>query len=182
MEFRGFVDDIGSALGEMDVFGYPSCRESFAASELALQEAMYAGLPSVVLGPPAIHRLVHHRSTGLIAETPAEYSQALTYLYRTPRERARMGAAARAHAVADWSLARVRTRWAETYAQLLELPKRTRSPYPLASRGALRFTDSLGAGAEPFLTSLSGPETDALEAERAITRSPGCCVPAMEAS
>jgi glycosyltransferase involved in cell wall biosynthesis len=46
-EFRGPVDDIRSVLEELDVYGYPLCPDTYAAAELNLQEAMFAGLPVV---------------------------------------------------------------------------------------------------------------------------------------
>src|SRR5438105_4568610 len=60
VEFRGFVEDIGRAIAEMDVFGYPLAEGTYAASELVLQEAMYAGVPPVVLGGTAVRGSVVH--------------------------------------------------------------------------------------------------------------------------
>jgi hypothetical protein len=172
VEFRGFVEDVGSAIREFDVFGYPLCALSYAASELSLQEAMYAGVPPVVLGPDAVLRLVDHGQTGLTARTPSEYVEALTHLYRHPAERTRLGQAAHEHAVRNWSPASVAPSWARTYERLMRDPKRRRPPYRLARRGALRFADSIGDAARPFRAGLSCTEEAALAAECQIAGSP----------
>lgn len=172
IEFRGFVEDIGSAIREFDVLGYPLCPLSYAASELALQEAMYAGVPPVVLGPDAVRRLVDHGETGLTTRTDSEYVRALAHLYRHPAERTRLGRAARQHAVRNWSPESVAASWARTYERLMRDPKHPRPPYRLARRGAVRFADSVGHAARPFRASLSCTEEESLEAERQIAGSP----------
>jgi glycosyltransferase involved in cell wall biosynthesis len=173
MEFRGFVENIGEAIAEMDVFGYPLAEHSYAASELALQEAMYGGVPPVVLGPTAVRRLVAHDETGLIAETARDYALAIAYLHDHPSERTRMGRAAHEHAARTWSPESIAESWPRAYERLLRVPKRARSPYLLAEQGALRFIDGLCDAAAPFLASLSGSDERALLADREISRSPG---------
>ena len=44
----GPVTDVRPVLAGADVFGYPLCRDNYAAGELVLQEAAAAGLPAVV--------------------------------------------------------------------------------------------------------------------------------------
>ncbi|TML77909.1 MAG: glycosyltransferase [Actinobacteria bacterium] len=171
VEFRGFVEDIGGAVAEMDVFGYPLAEGTYAASELVLQEAMYAGVPPVVLGPAAVRRSVVHGETGLTVSSTREYQQAVVYFHNHPEERVRMGRAAHEYAVRTWSPEAVAGRWAETYAALLERPKRRRPRYPIGEGGAPRFVQSLGGAAPHFAASLSSAE-DAIEAERQIARSP----------
>jgi glycosyltransferase involved in cell wall biosynthesis len=172
IEFRGFVEAIGDALAEMDAFGYPLAGESYAASELSLQEAMYAGVPPVVLGPEAVLRHVEHGSTGLIARSTSEYVDGLTELQDDPARRAALGRRAHDHARREWSPSAVADRWAAVYERMMRIPKRSRAPYPLAPDGATRLAESIGDGAAPFLLSLSGSVQEQLRAERAIARSP----------
>ena len=171
VEFRGFVEDIAGALGEMDVFGYPLAEGTYEASELVVQEAMYSGVPPVLLGGDAVRRSVAHGRTGLAVRSAPEYAQAVAHLHDHPEERARMGSAAREHAARTWSPEAVAGRWVETYAALMERPKRSRPPYPIGDRGAVRFVKSLGGTAPHFEASLGSAE-HAFEAERRIARSP----------
>lgn len=170
-DLRGFVEDIASAIGEMDVFGYPLAEGTYAASELVLQEIMYAAVPAVVLGPEALRGTVIHGKTGLVAEDPAGYAHAIASLIARPEERRRLGAAAREHAIHAWSPEVVAPRWIAVYDSLLRRPKRVRPPYPLAPTGARRFARSLGGGAPVFLRALAPSDDDVAAAERQIAAS-----------
>ena len=46
--FTGYLEDLTDVIAEMDVFGYPLCPDTYASTELVLQEVMYAGVPPVV--------------------------------------------------------------------------------------------------------------------------------------
>jgi hypothetical protein len=171
-ELRGFVEDIGAAIAEMDVFGYPLAERTSAASELVLQEVMYAGVPPVVLAAGSPGRIVAHGETGLVATDADGYAAALAYLHEHPEERRRLGAAAHRHAVAHWSPSAVGERWAAVYETLVRRPKRTRPPYPLAQRGAERFARSLGDGAAVFLRALAASGDEAVAAEQELAAVP----------
>lgn len=170
IEFRGFVDDIGSALAEMDVFGYPIAPDCSPASELSLQEAMYAGIPPVVLGSAAVCRHVVDGTTGIVARTGQEYCRAISYLYLHPEERLRIGSAARQYAMQVWSPDAVGSRWAGVYEALAARPKRRRRPLQLADSGAGRFVENLGDAGGPFTASMSAGGAEAVEAEERIAR------------
>ena len=47
--FHGHAEDLREALAEIDIFGYPLAPDTYATSEKAIQEAMWAGIPVVVL-------------------------------------------------------------------------------------------------------------------------------------
>jgi hypothetical protein len=167
-------------LAELDVFGYPLCEDNYSASELAMQEAMYAGVPPVVLPHGGAARLVDHGRTGLVARDEDEYALAVEYLHAHPEERRRLGRAAHEHAVATWSPEVVARDWAAVYAELLGHPKRSRSwrrdptlaPAAREAPGAARFVESLGERAGAFRTSLlSDDEERVLAAEQEIAAS-----------
>ena len=86
------MEDIRSVLESLDVYGYPLCPDTYAAAELNLQEAMFAGLPVVTFPHGGIGKLVQHGETGMLVNTPEEYAQAIEQLYQNPAERARLGA------------------------------------------------------------------------------------------
>jgi hypothetical protein len=173
VEFRGFVEDIERAFADMDVFGYPLAPTSYAASELALQEAMYAGVPPVVMGPPAVHRQVIDGETGLVANSGDDYVRAIEYLNDHPEERARIGRSAHEFAARMWSPSVIASRWVHVYEELAARPKRKHPPFPLAENGAARFVQSLGGMAQQFSVSMTANDEDAFASDQDIACSPG---------
>ncbi len=154
----GPVEDIRSVLQRMDVFGYPLTEHTYATSEKALQEAMWVGIPPVVLPHGGVRLLVEHERTGLVATTEAEYVAAIELLADDAVLRRRLGAAARgfAHEHFDPS------RWTRTTIDMLERvaagPRRTRAPLHPEARGAASgFVAALGDRAGPFAVSLAWP-------------------------
>ena len=125
-EFRGFVEDIKSVLEIFDVYGYPLREDTYAASELNLQEAMYAGVPPVVLPYGGVKRLVINNYTGLIAGSELEYTQAVEYLYHHPEERARLGRNAREYAQQIFGAENAAKELNPIYEKLMNSPKQTR--------------------------------------------------------
>src|SRR4051812_17152211 len=85
-ELRGWADDLAPVLSELDVFGYPLCEDNYSASELAIQEAMYAGVPPVVLPYGGAARAVQHGRTGLVARDEDDYARAVEFLHEHPDE------------------------------------------------------------------------------------------------
>jgi glycosyltransferase involved in cell wall biosynthesis len=181
MELRGFAPDIGAALAEFDILGYPLAPGNYATGELVLQEAMFMGVPPVVLDQPTMRHVVRHNVTGLIAANTEEYPRAIEYLYHHPEERARLSRAAHDYARAEISPARVGQALEALYAALMDLPKRPRL-WPrrqLVTRwpGAEAFVSSLGAALPEFSASLGATEpAAALEAEREIAQLPAALV------
>lgn len=170
IELRGYVEEIGPVLAELDVFGYPLAPGNYATSDLALQEAMAAGVPAVVLAHGEPHALVEHGVTGLVARDEAEYPRAIEYLQANPGERLRLGenARARGHLRGPADAAR---EWTALFTELLERPKVPRPARPLT--GAQAFVESLGGTAPEFAAGLAAvTEEEALEAEAQIAAAP----------
>ncbi len=173
-ELCGFVEDVASVFAELDVFGYPLCEDNGASSEIVVQEAMYAGVPAVVLPFGPTH-LIKHGVTGIVAADEHEYAVAIEALHADPALRRRLGRAAHTHARANCLPQAAADRWDGIYRELLRAPKRART-WPArsytaatATPGAACFVASLGASAGPFATSLdSTDEATLLAAERAI--------------
>jgi glycosyltransferase involved in cell wall biosynthesis len=170
-EFRGYVEDIGAVLAELDVFGYPLCADNYSAADLVLQEAMAAGVPPVIFPYGGTQALVWHEQTGLVVRSEAEYRTAVERLYRHPEERRRMGVAARTYALRHFGAANAVRRWHEVYARLLERPRRARALSDVApgASGAAHFVAALGDAAPEFRISLESSNLhEVLAAERAI--------------
>ncbi|HWE82429.1 MAG TPA: glycosyltransferase [Gaiellaceae bacterium] len=174
-ELLGYVEDIASVLAQLDVFGYPLAPGNYSASDLALQEAMSAGVPPVVLANGAAASLVEHGVNGLVAADEAGYTAAIEHLHANPEERLRLGRNARERArrtpqdVADG--------WSTIVEDLLEQPKRERPARPIGGAGA--FVASLGEAAPEFRASLDATDDEsALEPEAAIASAPAVLVSA----
>lgn len=182
-EFLGYVEDIRSVIQILDVFGYPLTPDTYAASELILQEVMYVGIPPVVFASGGIRDLVMNEFSGLVVRDPVEYTQALEHLYHSPQERRRLGENARNYARQVFRADKSGQRFNLLYDQLLLEPKKLRvwgkeSLEPLISQpvtlddildrdpayvGALRFIASLGIHGTPFRASFEGEHASAVD-------------------
>jgi glycosyltransferase involved in cell wall biosynthesis len=157
-ELRGFVENIREVLETLDVFGYPLCPDTYATSDLVLQEAMYAGVPPVILPFGGPRNLVQDGQTGLVAASPEAYPGAIEYLYRHPAERARLGQTARAYARQHFAPEGAARRFDEIYRQMMDLPRRGERWAAVPGRPAAElFVSALGDSATPFSESLAGP-------------------------
>jgi hypothetical protein len=165
-EFRGFVRDIRPILEILDVFGYPLCPETYATSDQALQEAMFAGIPPVIFPYGGIRDMVRHDDTGLIVESPAAYTDAIRHLALDPQERARLGRNARAYAIGHFGAARTASQFDQIYREMMAKPKRERAGLAEHTHAARAGAFS---GAELLLLSLAGglPEFEISAAENA---------------
>lgn len=169
-DFRGHVENVRSVLEVCDVFGYPLSPDTYATSEKALQEAMWAGIPPVVFPYGGVPWLVENNVTGRVVQSPQEYTRALEQLYHAPEERRRLGANARDYARAAFDPQRAVGQLAGLYDTLMQQPKRTRRWPDDGPTPAHWFVAALGDQGEVFARSLGGPDP-AAEAEIA-TASP----------
>ncbi len=179
-DFRGYVSDINPVLAELDVYGYPLCADTYAASELNLQEAMFAGIPAVVFPHGGIKTLVVNEFNGLVVHSEPEYRQALEFLHRNPVERVRLGKNAASFAREMFGAERHAPKMVQMYERLLLQPKRERTwpgyraPGVPATPviGAERFIEALGDGGLNFRRSYEAQALEILlEAEGEILQS-----------
>lgn len=174
-QFQGFVEDIASEIAYFDVYGYPLCEDTYAAAELNLQEAMYAGIPPIVFPHGGVKKLIINNYTGLMVDSPLEYSQALEYLYHNPEERIRLGKNAKEYASQIFGAENAARQLNPIYHRLMASPKRARAwgipvdgnlldepvslldvvDIPPEFRGAKTFIESIGNTAPYFLTNLT---------------------------
>ena len=191
-EFRGYVEDIKPVIAILDVYAYPLCEDTYAASELNLQEVMYAGVPPVVFPYGGVKRLVVDNYTGLIVHSELEYKHAIEHLYHHPEERSRLSRNAREYAKQIFGAENAAKQLNPIYDHLMEWPKREREwgivtsislleqPVSLQDLigeaegfpGAQAFIQSLGDTAPQFTVSLTSPSLDELfKADREIADS-----------
>ena len=180
-EFHDHAEDIRPILARLDVFGYPLTADTFATAELALQEAMYAGIPPVVFAHGGPGQMVTNGKTGFVVQSQSDYVAAIEFLYRNASERKRLGENS-----ARQMRERLQRSSCESDAVYLRLMKYSKRPHahietedraelPQArrDRGAWSFVRSLdGISDADFATSLTATgDAQAEAAEVRITQS-----------
>jgi glycosyltransferase involved in cell wall biosynthesis len=157
MRVHGHTEDLCGAFAEMDIFGYPLAPGTYASSDKTIQEAMWAGIPPVVIAGTGAAALVDHERTGLVCASESEYAHAIERLVRDADLRRRLGDAARAHARETFDPTRNAARLRAMFESLATTPKRSHAPLDGAGLpGAGKFVASLGELAGPFAVSLEG--------------------------
>ncbi len=150
--FHGHIENIADAFAVADIFAYPLTPGSYVTSEKALQEAMWVGVPPVLLEGTAASGWIDHGVTGFIARDIADFARILALLSADPALRRRIGEAARAEARRRFDPSRNALAMAEVLSELLLMPKRSHPPLPGAGLPASdRFLQSLGEAAPLFL-------------------------------
>jgi|GEM_PF-4629498 len=134
-EIGGFAQDVPGLLATSDIFITPMAPESYASSDLSLQEAMHAGLPSVVLGENGPADMITHGHDGLVVQTGAAFTAALQRLCDDAALRHRLGQAARATAVSRFDPVRNAARMRDVLAARAKTP---RSDFGFASKPDLK--------------------------------------------
>lgn len=179
-EIRGYVEDIRDAISTFDVYGYPLCEDTYAASEVNLQEVMYAGVPPVVFPYGGVSKLVVNDFTGLIVHSEREYREAIEFLFRNPDERLRLGENAKRYASQIFGAENSARKLNEIYAKAMASPKRAHywglepaRPWSGSLpkvRGSALFIESMGDFGGSFKVSLEGTDLkEILEAEDKIS-------------
>lgn len=170
-QVHGPTEDLAGALGRLDIVGHPLALDSYATSEKTVQEAMWVGLPVVVLAGTGPADLIDHERTGLVAADEVDYPRQLERLVDDAELRHRLGAAASGFAREHFDPPRNARRLWQCCATALQHPKRTREPLPGAGAPAAhRFVHSLGHLTGPFAVSLEGAEQHGADAVRAAER------------
>lgn len=103
VEICGFTENIAQVFATTDVFAYPLTESSYASSDVALQEAMLAGLPVVIYADRGPSHFVENNKTGLVVSNSAQFTAAIERLYHDPALRCTLGAAARTYAEAEFA-------------------------------------------------------------------------------
>jgi glycosyltransferase involved in cell wall biosynthesis len=102
VEICGFTENIAEIFKTTDVFAFPLAESSYGSSDIALQEAMLAGLPVVIYSGRGPSHFVENEKTGLVVSNAADFTAAIERLYHEPGLRRALGAAAKAHAESEF--------------------------------------------------------------------------------
>lgn len=118
MRWLGHVEAMDDLLRSADICVLPSWREGLPRS---LLEAAASGRAIVATDVPGCREVVDHGNTGLLVpvRSPEALADAIERLARDPALRGRLGAAARAAAVAEFSDERIRAATLSIYRALL---------------------------------------------------------------
>jgi L-malate glycosyltransferase len=175
VEVYGPTEDIASALDDMDVFGYPLTSDTYATSDRTLQEAMWMGLPPVVLAGSGPSTLVSHGDNGLVMDE-AGYAAAIDRLAADGDHRRRLGERAQEYAREHFDPVAGARRLLAVIDRLCDQPRRSRPVLPgsdeSAAMGFLRTMGGIDEDAtRPFAVSLGVVAGDVHAAESAIARS-----------
>ncbi len=160
-ELRGYLTHPNPYLATLDIFGYPLCRETYATTDLVVQQAMWQGVPPVILPYGGVTDLVQHRETGMIV-APEAYAETLRELVLNEPLRARLGAHARAYAREHFGADKHAVSLHTVYERAMQFDKDTRAWHSeiSASRfaGADAFMESIGGFAAPYRDSANGDD------------------------
>jgi glycosyltransferase involved in cell wall biosynthesis len=122
----GRIEDARELLWASDVFVMPSVKEGLGVAAL---EAMTTGLPVIASDVGGLREVVEDDRSGIIVarQDPAALASAIARLAESADLRARMGGAARARAVASYSMERMAARTLELYRACTEKRRRARN-------------------------------------------------------
>jgi glycosyltransferase involved in cell wall biosynthesis len=109
-------DKVAPLLNALDIYAFPSKGEGFGIS---LLEAMACGLPSVAFGRWGVKELVSDGETGLLADSPAGFSEKLRLLTSDRALRERLGQAALASVEQRFSWPHVAAETVAFYRELI---------------------------------------------------------------
>jgi len=173
---HGPVEDLAAAFADLDMIGHPLAPDGYATSEKSVQEAMWAGLPVVVLAGTGPADLVRHEIDGLVATDEQDYPRQVERLVDDPSLRRSLGDAAKIRARESFDPDCNAGGLGAMFESMLGRPKRTRDPLPGRGESAgRRFVRSMGELAGPFAISLDGvvkhPVETVAAAEREIAAS-----------
>jgi len=118
VKFLGFVEDLARMLRLLDIQVHPSHIEGVP---LALCEGMAAGLPVVASAVGGIPEILDHGASGVLVQPGDEegFANAVSHLIDNPRERSRLGLAARHFMETEYSLNTAVSRVEETYYEMM---------------------------------------------------------------
>lgn len=165
-EFHGYTEDVAGALDGFDVFAYPLSKNTYASTDIILQEALYEGVPPVIFPLGGLVDIVEHNKTGLIVNSNDEYQRALEYLFHNPDRRKTLGTNARDFARSHLGANRSAAAFAKLYQEALSQPKRRNPSTVGAFSGAEFFIRSLGSSHPEFQMSFAA-NTDISQREQA---------------
>ena len=157
----GHEENISTALEASDIFTYPLNPASWSSSDKTLQEAMWLGLPAVLMAGTALDGWVKHGSTGFVATDITDFAAVVNELADDTALRNQLGEEAKNFAQIHFDPARNAARIFALCRDLMNLPKRQRIPYGLSEQsGAERFLGAIDVDGSALSELLRRPAND----------------------
>jgi glycosyltransferase involved in cell wall biosynthesis len=157
VSLHGHVESISQALSNADIFAYPLAPGSYVTSEKALQEAMWIGLPVVVLDGTAATGWIEDGVTGFVAHDITDFSRVILRLAADAALRHKVGQAARAYARRQFDPATNADLITKILRDVSQKPKQAHKPIPGANLCAAdQFVQTLGELGPAFLSLVAG--------------------------
>jgi glycosyltransferase involved in cell wall biosynthesis len=103
-EFRGFCEDVGKELSQLDCVGYLLNPYHFGTTENVILETMAAGVPVIAMNQNTEKYLVENNKNGFLINNPDEYRAVVKLLYHNPNERNRIAKNARERMEKNYSV------------------------------------------------------------------------------
>lgn len=128
VSIHGHVEDIAEAFAETDIFVYPLNPESYATSEKSLQEAMWLGIPPIMLTGTAAAGWIENGVNGFLAPDEASFAETINHLAFNPTRRKQIGLAAMEYARENFDPGTNAMKFHEIYTSVMRIPKRVREP------------------------------------------------------
>jgi hypothetical protein len=125
---HGHVEDVAEAFAETDIFVYPLNPESYATSEKSLQEAMWLGVPPIMLTGTAAAGWIENGVNGFLAPDEASFAEIVNHLAFNPTSRRQIGLAAMEYARKNFDPGTNAMKLHEVYTSVMRIPKRVREP------------------------------------------------------
>jgi L-malate glycosyltransferase len=148
---HGHVEDLVGVFAEADIFCYPLTPGSYVTSEKALQEAMWVGVPPVLLEGTAAAGWVESGVTGFVAQDVETFVAHIERLVRDVALRRRIGRGARDFARAHFDPRQNAQRMWTVVERSMAISKRTRPPISGAELApSQQYLQSLGELAGEF--------------------------------
>ena len=144
VSIHGHVEDIAESLAETDIFVYPLNPESYATSEKSLQEAMWLGIPPIMLTGTAAAGWIENGVNGFLAPDEASFAEIVNHLAFNPTRRRQIGLAAMEYARKNFDPGTNAMKLHEVYTSVMRIPKRVREPlFSKTTTGSEMFLHSI---------------------------------------
>lgn len=167
IEWLGYQTDVSGLLASLDVLGYPLTPRTYATSDLVVQQAMWQGIPPVVLPYGGAADLIVHDETGMVV-SEQEYPRAVRELVSDDSKRARLGDNARTYAREHFGIEHRARALLGVYENAMSHPKIERAwqcgKETLPWRGADALIESFGDAAGCYCTSAQGSDIEDVRA------------------
>jgi glycosyltransferase involved in cell wall biosynthesis len=118
IEFRGFCEDVGSELAQLDCMGYLLNPYHFGASENVILETMAAGVPIIMMHQATEKYIIKNNINGFLINNKNEYRDVIANLYFNPNIKESISRNARKRVFEEYSISKNNTKLYNIYEDM----------------------------------------------------------------